>query len=84
MTVQYKDVKDFVYKTLQDRLNLLGVSEEEFTDSFQLLPGVIDSLGFLELVAQVEQEFQVEMDFEDADPQTYTTLEGFIRCIKGM
>ncbi|MDU0205142.1 phosphopantetheine-binding protein [Paenibacillus sp. MAH-36] len=84
MTLQYKDVENYLYNTLQEKLKLFGVSREEFIDSFQLLPGLIDSLGFLELVAQVEQDLKVEMDFELADPEQYTTLAGFIHCIKGL
>lgn len=84
MTLRYEDVETYIYDILQDRLELFGVTRADFTNSFQLLPGVIDSIGFIELVAQVEQKFQVEMDFECSDPEKYTTLAGFIQCIKGL
>ncbi|WP_157259666.1 acyl carrier protein [Paenibacillus sp. OSY-SE] len=83
MTVKYEEVENYLYNILQDRLELFGVTRGDFTDSFQLLPGVVDSIGFLELVAQVEQNFEVEMDFEHSDPEQYTKLAGFIQCIKG-
>lgn len=84
MTVYYKDVENFLFTILQDRLKLLGISPEEFKGSFPLIPGIIDSVGFLELVSKVEEEFKIEMDFESADPDGYTTLSGFIHCIKGL
>jgi acyl carrier protein len=40
--------------------------------------GVIDSMGFLELVASVETEFGLEIDFSEMDPAEFTTLEGLV------
>jgi acyl carrier protein len=44
---------------------------------------VIDSLGFLELVAEVESAFGVEVDFGDLDPAEFTTLDGLAKvCLE--
>ena len=38
--------------------------------------GILDSLGFLELVASVEERFGLEVDFSEADPAEFTHLNG--------
>ncbi|MBS1893783.1 MAG: acyl carrier protein [Actinobacteria bacterium] len=37
--------------------------------------GAIDSLGFLELVTELEEVFDVELELEDIDPERLTMLE---------
>lgn len=36
--------------------------------------GAIDSLGFLELVVELEEAFEVEIELEDVDPEELTVL----------
>lgn len=36
--------------------------------------GAIDSLGFVELVVELEETFGVELELEDLDPETLTVL----------
>ena len=38
--------------------------------------GVIDSLGFLNLVGALETAFRVELDFGDREPEEFTTIGG--------
>jgi acyl carrier protein len=37
--------------------------------------GAIDSLGFIELVTELEEAFGVELELEDIDPERLTMLE---------
>ena len=37
--------------------------------------GAIDSLGFIELVTELEEVFRVELELEDIDPEQLTMLE---------
>jgi acyl carrier protein len=37
--------------------------------------GAIDSLGFIELVTELEEVFGVELELEDMDPEHLTMLE---------
>jgi acyl carrier protein len=37
--------------------------------------GAIDSLGFIELVTELEEVFGVELELEDIDPEQLTMLE---------
>jgi acyl carrier protein len=37
--------------------------------------GAIDSLGFIELVTELEEVFGIELELEDIDPEQLTMLE---------
>lgn len=37
--------------------------------------GAIDSLGFIELITELEEVFAVELELEDMDPERLTMLE---------
>lgn len=72
-------VRQFVLETLKafnrGKSNELAAVD----DSCNLVQsGLVDSLGFLELVAAVETKFGVKFDFSAADPAEFTTLEGFV------
>ena len=45
--------------------------------------GILDSLGFLELVASVEERFGLEVDFSEADPVEFTHLNGLAALCHG-
>ena len=72
-------VRQFVLETV--RAINRGKSNElaAVDDSCNLVEsGLVDSLGFLELVAAVETKFGVKFDFSAADPAEFTTLGGFV------
>lgn len=47
----------------------------EIPDDFNLLAeGVIDSLGFVQLIAELEQELGTPLDFGDLDPEELTVV----------
>lgn len=43
--------------------------------------GAIDSLGFIELVTELEEAFGVELELEDIDPDDLTKLEPLARAV---
>ncbi|HEX7122465.1 MAG TPA: acyl carrier protein [Gemmatimonadaceae bacterium] len=48
-------------------------------DTDLLATGLLDSLGFVELLAYVEQTTGSAVDLSDADPSEFTTVQGFCR-----
>ena len=42
-----------------------------------LATGLLDSLGFVELLAYVEETTGRAVDLSDADPSEFTTVQGF-------
>jgi acyl carrier protein len=39
-----------------------------------LTKGVIDSLGFLEMISALQEKFEVELDFEEVDPEDLSII----------
>jgi acyl carrier protein len=76
-------VKEFIIDRIHVKANSLSVSFIEISDDFSLTgSGLFDSMDFMNLIAEVEAQFGVNVDFVGADPERFTTLEGFIECIK--
>lgn len=75
-------VREFVLRELGERLRASGISPGDPADDLNLVTsGILDSMGFVELVGRLEQEFHVEVDFEGMDPGDFTTLGGLARCV---
>ena len=75
-------VKEFVIDHLQKNMLKLNIVAHEIDDSFNFIEsGVVDSMGFLELITRVEKRFKIEIDFEDYNPSEFTYLYGFVNCI---
>lgn len=68
-------VRDLIVARYADALGAAGVAPDEAPDDLDLREaGVIDSLGFLELVVELEEALGRELDFESLDPDLLTTL----------
>jgi acyl carrier protein len=75
-------VKEFVIDHLQNKMIKQDIAAHEIDDSFNFIEsGIVDSMGFLELMTVVEKRFKIEIDFEDYDPSEFTYLYGFVDCI---
>ena len=44
--------------------------------------GIIDSIQFIELIQYLEGHFQVELDFGNEDPRSFTTISGLAKAIQ--
>lgn len=74
-------IKRFIRGALERRIRSLALPPGELDDEFSLVEsGLLDSMGFIALVTRIEKEFDLEVDFEDADPDRFTTLGGLARC----
>ena len=63
-------VHQFLSSSLQQRLAEAGLDGSALIDGFDLLAeGVLDSFGVIELMADVESHFEVEVDWDDYDPE---------------
>lgn len=55
---------------------------EQLTDDLPLLEtGVVDSLGILDLVAFIEDEFGVAADDDDLIPENFETIQSMARFV---
>jgi acyl carrier protein len=80
------EIKEFIVGKIEEKSKLLDISFEpgSINDDFSLTgTGVFDSMDFMNLIADVEEKFSIEVDFSNHDPESFTTLKGFIECING-
>lgn len=70
------DVHTFLQNYLAQKLNEQGRElPQALSDDYDLLlSGVIDSLGVLELVAALQDNFDAEIDFERLDAEQMTVV----------
>jgi acyl carrier protein len=79
------EIREFLLTRIREKSKLLDVTLEPdaLGDDFSLTgTGIFDSMDFMNLISDIEETFQVEIDFSDHDPEVFTTLKGFLDCIK--
>jgi acyl carrier protein len=74
-------VKIRLLERLASRLELFDISSSEISDDFDLVQsGLVNSMEFVELVAGLEEDFGVEIDYEKAlEKDDFTTVGGIVR-----
>lgn len=75
MTLSEATVRTFIDRWVRE--HVAATAALELPPGRNLIAdGVIDSLGFLNLVGALETEFSVELDFGDREPEEFTTIGG--------
>jgi acyl carrier protein len=73
--IRSENVRTFLVGQYADQLRGKGFDPDILSDDFDfLLRGVIDSLGVLQMVAELEKKFQIELDMSRLDPEQLTVL----------
>lgn len=77
------EIRSFIIDRLQDKMLVFDIRESELKDGFDLVKsGLLDSMAFVDLVAEVEEEFGIELDFEEAtELPDFTTMGGLAKMI---
>jgi len=69
------EIRSFLIDRYSNELSGLGLNPLNISDDFDLITeGVIDSLAFLDLVTAIEEEFQLEIDFDEIDAEEMTII----------
>lgn len=77
------EVRAFILDRLQSPLAAKRLSPESVPDHFDLLTeGVIDSMGIVELIAALEGQFDIRLDFEELDPENLTIVGPLCRYVE--
>jgi len=78
-----QEVKEFILGAIREKLILFGVKETEVNEGFDLVKsGLLDSMAFVDLVADIEERFSIEIDFEKvADESAFTSMGGLVKII---
>lgn len=76
-------IKKIILAHLEGSLAANGLTPETVPDGFDLLrEGVVDSLGFIELVSLIESETGMQIDFDDMDPEQLTVIGPLCRYVE--
>jgi acyl carrier protein len=76
------DVRSLILSIAGPALGADRAVIEEPADDFDLRAGgLIDSLGFIELIVAIEDEVGIELDFDDLDPEEITVLGPLARHV---
>ena len=79
-----EEIKEFIIRKISEKSMEMDIPFDKgsLTGDFSLTgTGVFDSMDFMNLIADVEETFQVEVDFSNHDPEIFTTLAGFVLCV---
>ena len=75
MTSEACEVKAFIVSSLLQPLSVIGFDAQSVPDDFDLRAGgVIDSLGFIELICRLEERFGGSSGLADVPPELLTNL----------
>jgi len=72
-----KEIREYVVENF-----LLGDEEDEFSDSESFLEsGLIDSTGILEVIAFLEETYEIAVDDEEMIPENLDSVERVARFV---
>jgi len=75
-----ENIKEFILKKFEPALRDQGMGPEKVTDDFDFFAeGIVDSVGVLNLISDVEKQFNVKLDMEQMDAEQMTIVGPFCR-----
>lgn len=81
--VSASEVRDFIVGRFADPLSAKGLQPVDVPEDFDLLvEGVVDSFGILEMIAAMEEHFQLQIDYENLDPENLTVVGPLCRFVE--
>ena len=79
MTNLSESARAFVLNQLSEVAREKGIALGKIEDDQNLLDlGILDSLGFVQMLMAMETELQLELDVSELEPEEFTTLEGLV------
>ncbi len=80
--IRSEHVRAFLVGQYADQIRGKGLDPDVLPDDFDfLLTGVIDSLGVLQMVGELEKKFRIELDMSRLDPEQLTVLGPLSRYV---
>jgi acyl carrier protein len=87
MTPSEADVKEYVIQCARESARhddggLAEESEDASDGNTSLVgSGLLDSMGFMNLLVKVEDRFDVEVDLDNSEPSVFTTVDGLTEAV---
>jgi acyl carrier protein len=79
------EVREFLVSLLRERCDRLGIRDGEAiwnSGESLLAAGLVDSLGFVDLLTEAEAKFAVEVDLAGTPINSLATLDGLVRAVE--
>ncbi len=81
--ISANEVRSLILSSLETQLSGMGLRPDDIPDDFDLLTkGVVDSLAILGLIVNIENHFDIKIDFEDLNPENLTIIGPFCRYVE--
>jgi len=79
-----EEIRNFIINKINQKSRQLDIAlEEDIGAAFSLTgSGLFDSMDFMDLLAEIETTFRAEVDFSDYEPEVFTTVDGFVACVR--
>lgn len=79
----FDEVRKIVLDAIEENINRAGYDYHSIPDETNLMvSGILDSFGFLELLASIEDSAGLDMDYSKLDSESFTTLQGLVKAIR--
>tara|TARA_B110000444_G_C18726536_1_gene541173 strand:- start:208 stop:456 length:249 start_codon:yes stop_codon:yes gene_type:complete len=66
-----KNIEKLIFNFIKRKSNKIKISD---MNSNFIENEIIDSIGFLELILYLEENYKIEIDFGNLDPSQYTSI----------
>jgi acyl carrier protein len=77
-----KTLKSYLMERAETFLRDKGHGATTLNENFNFIEsGVLDSMGFVSFLEDIEREFKIEINFYDIDPTQFTSIAGILRHI---
>ena len=74
-------IRAFITERIRTLANEKGEALAAIDDDYNLVEsGLFDSVAFVQLIMDVEDTLDLEVNFDDLDPEEFTRLGGLVRC----
>jgi len=75
-----EEIKKVIKRIVQENTNdNYELTEEDFTADLKMIQ--INSIQFIKIIVEIENEFDFEFGDDVLDIQNYATLSDFVKCI---
>jgi acyl carrier protein len=75
------DISEVRRKVREFLTHEIVFDDRELSDETPLLNGLVDSVGLMELVSFIEDEFAVPIDFSDVEPANFRTVNDIAHLV---
>ena len=81
--MEEKQIREKLYGLMENRLQRNNKKRGDIDENKSLLEqGIYDSMAFIEFIADVEEAFEIEIDFENLDADDFTSINQMTNLIQ--